>query len=148
MPVVTIVNHLDRIEARVGDLTVAEATCEGGGIWRIPNPQATDKPHFFADVAATESALATIAAAYMSGLEAEAGSVAIDQRHTYLFYGALLAEINGLATHLADVNSRQVHITSHGAHLDVLAQIINAVEGAQVLVRSSQATREVQVTTL
>ncbi|MBE5471610.1 hypothetical protein [Mycobacteroides abscessus] len=72
----------------------------------------------------------------------------IDQRHTYLFYGALLAEIAGLAAHLADLNSRQVRITNHGAHLDVLAQISNAVEGAEELIHSSRLADEAEAASL
>lgn len=141
---ISIVKSDYRIEALVDGFTVTQATYEGDGIWRIPNPRAQDKPHFFADIAATENALTTIATAYIAGRQAHTDSVVCDQRHAYLFYGALLAEINGLATHLADLNSRQVHITSHGAHLDVLAQITNAVAGAEVLVRDSQTARETE----
>lgn len=72
----------------------------------------------------------------------------VDQRHTYLFYGALLAEIAGLAAHLADLNSRQVRITSHGAHLDVLGQIVKAVAGAEALIHSSRLTDEAEAVSL
>lgn len=139
---------VDRIEALVEDFTVVEATDDGDGIWRIPNPCEPGKPHFFADVAATESALTTIAAAYAAGLHAHCVPTVADQRHAYLFYGALLAEISGLAAHLADRNSRQVQIIDHGAHLDVLAQIVKAVAGAEVLVRDSQAADESEAATL
>jgi hypothetical protein len=71
-------------------------------------------------------------------------AVVVDQRHTYLFYGALLAEIAGLAAHLADLNGRQVRITSHGAHLDVLGQIVKAVAGAEVLIRDSRSADEAE----
>lgn len=75
-------------------------------------------------------------------------AVVVDQRHTYLFYGALLAEIAGLAAHLADLNSRQVRITSHAAHLDVLAQISNSVEGAEALIQDSRSADEAEAASL